>query len=399
VTDQSLPSGAPVARGSFAQPVTAGLLAALVGFSSTFTVILAGYAAVGASPAQAASGLLVICLMQGVLGAGFSLVTRLPISIVWSTPGAALLLATGAQPGGYPTALGATVVAGALIVVAGLWPPFRRLVEAIPTSLANAMLSGVLFEICIAPVHAVHQSPWLALPVIVAWALALRFARRYAVLIAVAVTAVIVTVATHLPPGTMASAWPILVPTMPVFRLDAIGSLALPLFVVTMASQNIPGLAVLRANGFRPDLRAALVGTGLGGMVNAFGSGGLINLAAITAALCAGPEADPDPARRWIASLTAGLAYIMLGLGAAAVAAFILASPPSLIQAVAGLALMGAFANALSTALAAEKDRIAVAVTFATVASGVSFLGVGAAFWGLLAGGLLLAVERRRRPA
>ena len=383
--------------GGLIQPMAAGLLAALVGFASTFTVILAGYTAVGASPAQAASGLLTICLMQGLLGAGFSLLTRLPISIVWSTPGAALMIATGGQPGGYPAALGASVAAGAMIVAAGLFPPVRRLVEALPTSLANAMLAGVLFEICVAPVSAMHQSPTLVLPIVVAWVVALRFARRYAVLVAVAVTGIIVLVETHLPPGTMRNVWPTLVPTWPVFRPETIGSLALPLFVVTMASQNIPGLAVLRANGFNPDIRAVFVTTGLGGMVNALGAGGLINLAAITAALCAGPEAHPDPHRRWIASLTASLSYLVLGLLAAAASAFILAAPPSLIQAVAGLALMSAFGSALAAALSTERDRLAVAVTFATVASGTTFLGIGASFWGLVAGGVLLIVERTRR--
>lgn len=384
-------------QGSLLQPISAGLLAALVGFSSTFTVVLASFVAVGASPAQAASGLLTVCVVQGLLSIAMSFAWRLPISIVWSTPGSALLLATGPLAGGYPAATGAFIAAALLIVVAGVWRPFGRLVEAIPTTLANAMLAGVLFEICLAPVTAAKTSPGLILPIVLAWLLALRFARRFAIPIAVLVTGLVVVFVTKLPPGALADAWPTLVVTAPSLQWGAIGSLAVPLFVVTMASQNIPGLAVLRANGYRPDLRAIFISTGAAGVVNALGSGGLINLAAITAALCAGPDSHPDPAKRYVSSIAAGLLYVVLGLFAAFASAFILASPPSIIQAVAGLALLGSFAGALAAALAPEQARLAVAVTFVTTASGVSFFGIGASFWGLLAGGALLAVERLRR--
>ncbi len=385
--------------GLLIQPVVAGLLAAFVGFASTFTVVLAGFTAVGATPAQAASGLLVVSIVQGLLALVLSLAWRLPISIVWSTPGSALLIATGAVPGGYPAALGAFIVAALLIVVAGLVRPFGRLVEAIPTGLANAMLAGVLFEICLAPVEAAKASPGLILPIVLVWALALRFARRYAVPIVVAVTGLIVVFVTRLPAGAFAGAWPALVVTMPVFRWDVAGSLAVPLFVVTMASQNIPGITVLRANGYRPNLSAIFVSSGLAGILNALGSGGLVNLAAITAALCAGPEAHPDPARRYWSTVAGGIAYVVLGLGAALTAAFVAAAPPSIVQAVAGLALMGTLAGALATALGSETDRLPVAVTFVTTASGLSVFGIGASFWGLLAGGLMMAIDRLpRRP-
>lgn len=380
--------------GSLIQPVVSGLLAAFVGFASTFTVVLAGFTAVGATPAQAASGLLVISVVQGLLAIAFSLSWRLPISIVWSTPGSALLIATGAVPGGYPAAVGAFVVAALLIAAAGLVRPFGRLVDAIPTGLANAMLAGILFEICLAPVEAAKASPQLILPIVVVWALALRFARRYAVPIVVAVTGLIIVFVTRLPAGALSGAWPVLVVTMPVFRWDVVGSLAVPLFVVTMASQNVPGATVLRANGYRPNLAAIFVSTGLAGILNAFGSGGLVNLAAVTAALCAGPEAHPDPARRYWSTVAGGTAYVVLGLAAALTVAFVAAAPPSIVQAVAGLALMGTLAGALATALGSETDRLPVAVTFVTTASGLSVFGIGASFWGLLAGGLMMAIDR-----
>ncbi len=384
-------------RGSLIQPISAGLLAALVGFASTFTIVLQGFASVGASPAQAASGLLVVCIVQGCLSIALSIVWRQPISIVWSTPASALLIATGAQTGGYPAAVGAFVIAALLIVAAGLIKPLGRLVAAIPAGLANAMLAGVLFEICLAPVQAVKTAPALVLPIVLAWVLALHFARRFATPIAVLVTALIVIFVTKLPAGALSDTWPALVLTVPTFTWGALGSLVLPLFIVTMASQNIPGLAVLRANGYQPDVGKIFVATGLGGVLNAFGSGGLINLAAITAALCASPDAHPDPAKRYLSSVVAGATYIALGLFAAVAAAFIAASPSATIKAVAGLALMGSFAGALAASLARAEERIAVAVTFVTTASGLSFFGIGASFWGLLAGGLLLGFEKLRR--
>ena len=395
------PSSDPLAdrppAGSIVQPVAAGLLAALVGFASTFTIVLQGFRTVGATPAQAASGLLAICVVQGGLSILLSLAGRQPISIVWSTPGSALLIATGAQAGGYPAAVGAFAVTGLLIALTGLVRPMARLVGAIPVSLASAMLAGILFEICLAPVQAAKTVPFLLLPIILAWILALRFARRFAVPVAVLVTAGIVVFVTRLPPGVLSNTWPTLVVTVPTLTWGASASLIVPLFVVTMASQNIPGLTVLRANGFEPPVRRIFVATGLGSVVTALGSGGPINLAAITAALCAGPECHPDPGRRYWSTVVGGGAYVLLGLGAGIATAFVAAAPAALIQAVPGLALTGSFAGALAAALAEPSQRLAVAVTFLTTASGLTFFGIGASFWGLAAGGLLMAVESFRR--
>ncbi len=193
----------PSTRGSLIQPVSTGLLAAIVGFASTFAIILQGLQAVGATPEQSASGLFIICTVQGVLALAYGFWWKQPISIVWSTPGAALLIATGPVAGGFPGAVGAFLVTAALIVVAGLWTSFGRLVAAIPVGLASAMLAGILLEICLAPVHAVAQAPMLALPIVVAWALALRFFKTYAIPIALAVTVVIVVFAAKVPAGTL----------------------------------------------------------------------------------------------------------------------------------------------------------------------------------------------------
>lgn len=389
----------PRQPGSLLQPISTGLLAAIVGFASTFAIILQGLHAVGASPEQGASGLFIVCIVQGLLALAYGLWWRQPISIVWSTPGAALLIATGPVAGGFSAAVGAFIIAAGLVVVAGLWGAFGRLVSAIPVGLASAMLAGILLEICLAPVRAVGESPGLALPIVLAWVLALRFARTYAIPIALIVTILIVFSATTVPSGALGAVWPSPVLVLPTVSLGAIASLSLPLFIVTMASQNVPGLSVLRANGFHPKIGPIFVGTGLGGVATALFGGPLVNLAAITAALCAGPDAHPEPAKRYIATVVAGLAYLVIGLFAGVTASFIAVSPKALIAAVAGLALIGSLVSALATAVERPEQRIAVGVTFLVTASGVSFFGIGAPFWGLVSGGVLLGLDRLKLPA
>jgi benzoate membrane transport protein len=378
------------------QPIVTGLLASLVGFASTFAVVLHGYAAVGATPAQAAGGLLMLCLAQGGLAIWLSTRWRIPVTLAWSTPGSALLAATGLPEGGFPAATGAFLVAALLILAAGLWKPLGRAVAAIPAALASAMLAGILFEICLAPVRAAGVMPLLALPVILAWALAWRFARLYAVPVAVLAALAVILLATPLPPGLALSlAWPEFV--LPHFTASAAIGLGVPLFLVTMASQNVPGLAVMHAHGYRPDPSPIFTATGLASAAIALLGAHAINLAAITAALCAGRDAHPDPARRWVASVSGGVAYGLLGLGAGLAAAFIAAAPPLLIQAVAGLALLGTLGGALFAAAQEERNRLPAMATFVTTASGLSVMGIGAAFWGLLAGGALMLVDRLRR--
>jgi benzoate membrane transport protein len=384
---------------SVAPAVAAGMLAAFVGFASSFAVVLQGFLAMGATPAQAASGLMAVSVAMGLCAIVLALRHRMPISVAWSTPGAALLASSAMPATGFAGAVGAFLACGALIVLAGAWKPLGRWVSAIPVSLASAMLAGVLLGLCLAPVRAVVQLPALALPIVLAWAAMLRISRLHAMPVAVAVAAVLVAATTELPAGFAGTLAPAPVATMPAFDAAALVGIALPLFVVTMASQNIPGMAVLAVNGYRPDPGPLLRMTGIFSMLAApFGSHA-VNLAAITAAICAGPDAHPDPARRWIAACVAGAGYVVLGLLAGAAAAVVSASPPVLIEAVAGLALLGSFASALSAALAQPAEREAAAVTFLVAASGVTLLGVSGAFWGLLAGGAMLALASwRRRP-
>lgn len=376
------------------QPVTAGLLAAVIGFASAFAIVLQGLAGVGATPAEAASGLLVLCVGQGVLAIYLGLRHRQPLSIAWSTPGAALLMGAGVPGGGFGVAVTAFLITGLLIVIAGLWRPLGRAVAAIPLSLASAMLAGILMDLCLVPVHAVAQLPSLAMPIILAWILAWCLIRRYAVIVAVAVASMIVAATTAIPADSLDLLRPQLIFIRPVFDLVPAIGIAIPLFIVTMASQNVPGIAVLRTSGYEAPVADVFVSTGFGSMVTAVCGGHGLNLSAITAALCAGPEAGPDPQRRYLASVAAGLAYLVLGPMAGLAAAFIAASPPLLIQTVAGLALLSSLAASLTTAMERESHRMAALITFITAASGISFLGVGAAFWALLAGALPLFMEK-----
>jgi len=378
------------------QAAGAGLLAAFVGFFGSFAVVLQGLIGIGASQAEAASGLMALSLSMGLCGVYLSLKTRLPVSIAWSTPGAALLATTGVVEGGFAAAVGAFLITAALIVVAGLWRPLGRAVAAIPPALANAMLAGVLVTFCLAPVRAVAEGPELALPVILAWAITWRFARLYAVPAALLAAVVMIVATVDLPGfgGMALLPQPVLV--TPVFSVAALVGIALPLFIVTMASQNIPGIVVLKANGYQPAPGPLFATTGVFSLLSAPFGGHVVNLAAITSALCAGEDAQADPGRRYWAAAVSGLAYIVFGLLAVAITAFAAAVPAYLILTVAGLALLGAFGSALSEALVSAEDRLAAVATFLVTASGLSFLGIGSAFWGLAAGLAILTLTRWR---
>jgi benzoate membrane transport protein len=382
-----------MSNSSVVPPVAAGLVTAFVGFASTFAVILKGLSAVGASDAQAASGLMAVSIAMGLAGIVMSLWYRMPISSAWSTPGAALLAATGAVAGGFPAAVGAFLVTGLLIVAAGLIRPFGRAVAAIPSALANAMLAGILFGLCLAPIKALIEAPLAAALVIFAWLLVSRFKRLYATPAAALVAIAVIAYSGRGGTLDFASMAPQPVWTTPMFSLDAIVSFALPLFVVTMASQNLPGLAVLSAYDYKPPPGPLIATTGVFTLLSAPFGGHAVNLSAITAAMCASPEASPDRTKRWIASLTAGLAYVVFGLLAGGVTHFV-RGWPTLIEAVAGLALLSAFGSALHNAVADSSEREAALATFLVSCSGVVVYGIGGAFWGLIAGGVILVITR-----
>ncbi len=380
------------------QSLFMGCLTAFVGFASSFAVIIQGLKGVGATDLEAGSGLMALSVSMGVCAIVLSLATRLPISIAWSTPGGALLATTGAVVGGFPAAVGAFIVCASLIVIAGLFKPLGRAVAAIPAPLANAMLSGVIIGLCFAPVKAISADLWLGLPIVVAWVVIGSFKRLFAVPAALVAFVLVLVFGVDIPPDAFAALSKSLAPpvefVLPVFNWQALVSIALPLFIVTMASQNIPGIAVLKVNRYEPDPGPLFAATGLFSLFSAPFGGHAVNLAAITAAMCAGEDAHPDPKRRYWAAVIGGLGYVIFGLLAGVVTAFVALAPPILIQAVAGLALIGAFSGSAVAAFQAPETREAAALTFLITASGVSFGGISGAFWGLLAGGAMLALQR-----
>lgn len=383
------------------QSLFMGCLTAFVGFASSFAVVLQGLKGVGATDYEAASGLMALSVSMGLCAIVLSLWTRLPISIAWSTPGAALLATAGVPEGGFAVAVGAFLVCGVLIVIAGLFRPLGRAVAAIPAPLANAMLSGVIIGLCFAPFKAIAFNPALGLPIFAAWAAVAAFKRLYAVPAALVAFVVVMMVGVELPEGAFSSWAASLAPpvefVVPQFTLASLISIALPLFIVTMASQNIPGIAVLKVNHYDPIPGPLFAATGVFSLLSAPFGGHAVNLAAITAAMCAGEDAHPDPKRRYWSAVIGGVGYVILGLAAGAVTAFVSLAPPILIQAVAGLALIGAFSGSAVAAFKEVETREAAAVTFLITASGVTFGGISGAFWGLIAGGLMMGLLKVAR--
>jgi len=354
------------------QSLFMGCLTAFVGFASSFAVVFHGLQVVGATDAQAASGLMALSVAMGLCAIVLSTVTRLPISIAWSTPGAALLASGGWTEGGCPAPVGALLTCGILVVAAGLSRPFGRAVASIPAPPANAMLAGVRSGLCFAPVKAIAFNPAFGLPIIRAWIVVGSFKRLWAVPAALAAFALVLAFGVKIPDGALGSIEHSLLPTVelvkPVFTLAGIVSIALPLFIVTMASQNIPGIVVLKVHDYDPKPGPLFAVTGVFSLLAAPFGGHAVNLAAITAAMCAGQDAHADPKRRYWAAIIAGIGYVILGLLASAVTAFV--------------------------ALAEPESREAAAITFLVTASGVSFGGISGAFWGLIAGGLMMALSR-----
>lgn len=357
--------------------------------------MLAGLTAAGASPAQAASGLLALCLVQGLLACLLSWRTRQPLSFVWSTPGAALVVAAQGRTGSFAAAVGAFLLCALLLVVTGAWPRLANLVRRVPAPVSGALLAGVLLPLCLAPVTAVRTEPVTALAVVAVWLLLRRHAAAWAVPAAMVVA--LLGTAVLLDGGTALDWVPRLVPVAPALDPFVLVSLGVPLYVVTMAGQNVPGFAILDTLGYREvPVGPVLVASGAGTAVAALFGGHAVNLSALAAGIIAGPGASPDPRRRWVAAVSGGIGYLVLGLLAAPVAGFVGRGDPVLVEAVAGLALLSSFAGGLTSALADPAQRVTAALTFAVVASGVSFGGVGSAFWGLLAGLLVFRWSRER---
>ncbi|MEE2980221.1 MAG: benzoate/H(+) symporter BenE family transporter [Pseudomonadota bacterium] len=370
-------------------------MAAFVGFAGSFAIVVQGLYGVGASGAEAASGLMILSVSMGLCAVFLALRTRMPISVAWSTPGAAFLATLAPTEGGFSVAVGAFIVTAMLIILAGLWKPLGRAVSAIPKPLASAMLAGVLLPLCLTPFEAIAAYPYVGLPIVVVWAVVARINRLFAVPAAVLVTAVLIVAVFDVSAAEFDSLWSSPVVVRPSFTVAGVMTIALPLFIITMAGQNITGIAVLGSFGYKLDAGAMFGWTGMFSLASAPFGGHAVNLAAITTAICAGEEAHPDPDKRYWAAIVGGVTYIIFGLTAGAAIAFISLSPPILIASVAGLALIGALSSSLVSSLGSERDREAALITFLVTASGLSFFGISGVFWGLLAGGAIYYWDRR----
>ena len=380
---------------------TAGFVAVLVGFTSSVAIVFQAAQAFQATPAQITSWMWALGLGMGLCSMLPSLWLRKPVMVAWSTPGAAVL-ATAGLAGGFSMAeaVGAFMVCAALITVAGVTGWFERIMGRIPMEIASALLAGVLARFGLQAFAAAQTALPLVLLMLGSYLLARRFLPRYAVVCTLAVAILYVAVRGQM--AWSAVAFELATPqfTMPQFTWSALVSLALPLFVVTMASQNLPGVAVMRATGYQMPVSGLITLTGLATLVLAPFGAFALNFSAITAAICMGPEAHENPERRYTAAVSCGAIYIVIGIFGAVVTGLLTAFPKELVVAIAGLALLGTIGNGLSVALRDEGHREAALITFLVTLSGVVIAGVGSAFWGVVAGSLALFVQQyARRPA
>lgn len=382
-------------------PILAGLVASATGTAASLGVALAALTAVGANKAQTASAIVLMIVCYGALSILLSWRYKMPLSIVWSTPGAAMLVSAGVLHLSFSASVGAFLITGLLLVLTGLWPQLGKAVSSIPKPIANAMLAGVIFSFCISPFQAVVQYPMVIVPVLLVWLVLFRFATIWAAPVAIVLSYGLIA---WLMPADLSQV--VLFPQFqlisPQFEWTAVISVAIPLYLVTMASQNIPGIAIMSSYGFQVPFRPALTATGLVTIAGSFFGGYALNLAAITAALNANEHAHEKPERRWLASVWGGVAYLVLAVVAAPVVAFVLETPRVLILAASGLALLGTMGGALKEITATDDLRMPAVVAFLVGASGIAPWGIGAAFWALTAGVLVWRVQllaRSRRTS
>ncbi len=374
---------------------TAGFVAVLVGFTSSVAIVFQAAQAFGATPAQITSWMWALGLGMGLCSAIPSLVLRQPVMVAWSTPGAAVL-ATAGLAGGFTMAdaVGAFLICAALIVLVGATGWFERVMNRIPMAIASALLAGVLARFGLQAFAAAQTALPLVVLMLLAYLLARRFLPRYAVPLTLAVAIAYVVARGQFNGGAVSFELAMPVFTMPAFSLAAFTSLALPLFVVTMASQNLPGVAAIRAAGYDMPISKIITLTGAATLVLAPFGAFALNLSAITAAICMGPEAHADRDKRYTAAVVCGALYVLIGLFGAAITGLLIAFPRELVMAIAGIALLGSIGGGLHAALKDDAHREAALITFLVTLSGVVIGGIGSAFWGVVAGAVALLVQQ-----
>ncbi|EMY34887.1 benzoate transporter [Arthrobacter crystallopoietes BAB-32] len=381
--------------------VLAGLVAVAVSYAGPLLVVLEAAKSAGLTGAQTTSWVWAVSIASGLVCTVLSLATRQPVMVAWSVPGAALLL-TALGNYSYAEAIGAYIVAGALGAVLGISGLFGRLLAAVPKPILAAVLAGILLPFVVGAAGAVMASPLVAGGLVLAYLAGKRFLPRYAVFVALAAGTVLGIASGEIAAPRLALSLSGPLWTAPEFSLTAIMGISVPLLIVTMAGQNGPGLAMMLSSGYRPNDRLLLGASGVMSVLFApFGSHA-INLAAITAGICSGPEAHEDPRRRYVAGMACGVFYLVFGTFSAAVVSLFAAVPGPMLTALAGVALLGALQGAVRDAVTAEHASPAVLeaalITLVVTASGVEPLGIVSPFWGCLAGAAALLLLRRRRP-
>ncbi|OPF61657.1 MULTISPECIES: benzoate/H(+) symporter BenE family transporter [Hydrogenophaga] len=374
---------------------TAGFVAVLVGFTSSVAIVFQAAQAFGATPELITSWMWALGLGMGLCSAIPSLILKKPVMVAWSTPGAAVL-ATAGLAGGFTMAqaVGAFMACAVLIILSGATGLFERVMNRIPMAIASALLAGVLARFGLQAFAAAQTALPLVVLMLLAYLLGRRFLPRYAVPLTLLVAVVTVVANGQFNAGALTLQWAVPVFTAPEFTFGAFVSLALPLFIVTMASQNLPGVAAIRAAGYHMPISRIITMTGVATLVLAPFGGYALNLSAITAAICMGEEAHADKDKRYTAAVACGLIYIAIGLVGAAVTGLLLAFPKELVLAIAGLALLGSIGGGLHAALKDDTHREAALITFLVTLSGVVIAGIGSAFWGVVAGALALFVQQ-----
>lgn len=393
----SVPSSSSIRWNDLAHPVVAGLISVIVNYGGTFILVFQAAKVAGLSPELTASWVWSISIGVGVTGIILSWIYREPIITAWSTPAAAFLV-TALATTPYAEAVGAYLMSAAAFVVLGLSGWFERVIRLIPPGVAAGLLAGILLQFGIGAFGGMSVDPLLAGVLIIAYLVLKRLSARYAIvgILIMGLAFLLVQERVDLSGVSLAFAAPLF--TMPAFSINAVLSVALPLFLITLTGQYMPGMLVLRNDGFKTSANPIVTITGLGSLLMApFGSHAF-NIAAITAAICTGRESHEDPSRRWVAGIAAGVLYILVGVFGVTLAAVFMALPATFITTLAGLALLGTIGGSLAGAMADARTREASLITFLAAAANITLLGIGGAFWGLVIGLVAYAVLHGRRP-
>ena len=380
---------------SYLPTIAIGAISVMVGFVSSVAILFQAAQAAGANSEQTSSWIFAVCLGAGLISIGFSLYYKMPILAAWSTPGSALLITSLVNVPMSDT-IGAFIFSGLLMFIAGATGWFEKALRRIPVALASAMLAGILVRFGLDVFVSMKTQPALVLIMLAVYFIGKRFVPRYAVILVALVGTWMSVMQGQLQTASMKFEFAHPIWVMPTFSWSVIVGVGIPLFVVTMASQNLPGVAVLRNAGYHPPISKIITGTGLVTMLLAPFGAFAVNLAAITAAMCSGPEAHAESSKRYIASTSAGVVYVVVALLSSAIIAVLTALPKELVWSLAGIALFTTIANSLLSAVREDSSREAAVITFLVTASGVSLLGIGAPFWGLVAGIIALLAMRPR---